>query len=86
MKGGHIYSFKGRLIFLALVTLVLFTTLMWTWERNPIIAMTLRSAQEWYHLPSGLYSSQEVLNDINHLCLLDAWYRFPEFETIYAVS
>ncbi|XP_027919954.1 protein trichome birefringence-like 14 [Vigna unguiculata] len=51
MKGGHIYSFKGRFIFLPLVTLVLFTTLMWTWERNPLIAMTLRSAQEWYNLP-----------------------------------
>jgi len=69
MKGGHIYSFKGRSIFLALVALVLFTTLIWTWERNPIIAMTLRSAQEWYYLPAGLYSSQEVHNNINHLCL-----------------
>lgn len=52
MKGGNGYSFRGKQISLALVGLVLFTTLMWTWERNPIIVMTLRSAQEWYHLPS----------------------------------
>lgn len=74
MKGGHIYSFKGRFIFLPLVTLVLFTTLMWTWERNPLIAMTLRSAQEWYNLPPGLYSSMKMHNNINHLCSLDSWY------------
>ncbi|KAK7399365.1 hypothetical protein VNO78_10547 [Psophocarpus tetragonolobus] len=52
MKGGYSYSFSWRQISLALVTLVIFTTLLWTWETNPIIVMTLRSAQEWYHLPS----------------------------------
>lgn len=68
MKGGNIYSFKGRPVSaaLALVVLVLFSTLLWTWETNPI-ATTFRSAQEWYHLPSGLYSSQKYVNDINHL-------------------
>lgn len=68
MKGGNIYSFKGRpvSVALALVVLVLFSTLLWTWETNPI-ATTFRSAQEWYHLPSGLYSSQKYVNDINHL-------------------
>ncbi|KAG5014345.1 hypothetical protein GLYMA_08G001100v4 [Glycine max] len=52
MKGGNSYSFRGRHISLALVILVILTMLLWTWERNPIIAMTLRSAQEWYRLPS----------------------------------
>lgn len=63
MKGGNIYSFRGRPISvaLALVVLVLFSTLLWTWETNPI-ATTFRSAQEWYHLPSGLYPSQKYLN------------------------
>ncbi|XP_061346854.1 protein trichome birefringence-like 14 [Gastrolobium bilobum] len=51
MKGGNNYTFRGRHISLALVGLVLFTTILWTWERNPI-ATTLRSAQEWYHIPS----------------------------------
>ncbi|XP_057419197.1 protein trichome birefringence-like 14 [Lotus japonicus] len=53
MKGGSHFSFRVRQISLALVALVLFTTLMWTWESNPIAA-TLRSAQEWYHIPSGI--------------------------------
>lgn len=35
----------------ALVAIVLFSTLLWTWETNPI-ASTLRSAHEWYHIPS----------------------------------
>ncbi|KAK7318437.1 hypothetical protein RJT34_03138 [Clitoria ternatea] len=51
MKGGDSYSFRGKHISLALVSLFLFSTLMWTWERNPI-ATTLRSAREWYHLSS----------------------------------
>ncbi|KAI5384164.1 protein trichome birefringence-like 14 isoform X1 [Lathyrus oleraceus] len=56
MKGGNIYSFKGRPVSaaLALVVLVLFSTLLWTWETNPI-ATTFRSAQEWYHLPSDFH-------------------------------
>ncbi|KAJ1405039.1 PMR5 N-terminal domain [Sesbania bispinosa] len=60
MKGGNSYSFRGKHVSLALVVLVLFTTLLWTWERNPI-AMTLRSAQEWYHMPSEF--PVEVPND-----------------------
>ncbi|XP_027340168.1 protein trichome birefringence-like 14 [Abrus precatorius] len=51
MKGGNSCSFRGRHISLALVALVLFPTLLWTWERNPL-ALTLRSAQEWYSMPS----------------------------------
>nr|KYP67866.1 hypothetical protein KK1_024221 [Cajanus cajan] len=51
MKGGNSYSFRGKHVSLALVAIVLFSALMWTWERNPI-ATTLRSAQEWYYLPS----------------------------------
>nr|XP_004503924.1 protein trichome birefringence-like 14 isoform X2 [Cicer arietinum] len=51
MKGGNIYSFRGRHVSVALVAVVLFSTLLWTWERNPF-SITLRSAQEWYHLPS----------------------------------
>lgn len=66
MKGGNIYSFRGRHVSVALVAVVLFSTLLWTWERNPF-SITLRSAQEWYHLPSGLYSSQKYIDDINHL-------------------
>ncbi|CAI8619152.1 unnamed protein product [Vicia faba] len=56
MKGGNIYSFRGRpvSVALALVVLVLFSTLLWTWETNPI-ANTFRSAQEWYHLPSDFH-------------------------------
>ncbi|RDX61874.1 Protein trichome birefringence-like 14, partial [Mucuna pruriens] len=63
MKGGNSYSFRGRHICLALVTLVLFTTLLWSWQRNPIIAMTLRSAQEWYRLPSE-FSAEAPIDSV----------------------
>ncbi|KAL1367543.1 protein trichome birefringence-like 14 isoform X1 [Arachis hypogaea] len=51
MKSGINYSFRGRPISLALAACFLFTILLWTWESNPIAA-TLRSAQEWYLMPS----------------------------------
>ncbi|CAJ2674301.1 unnamed protein product [Trifolium pratense] len=53
MKGGNICNFKGRhvSVAVALVALVIFSSLVWTSERNPF-ATTLRSAQEWYYLPT----------------------------------
>lgn len=54
----------------ALVAIVLFSTLLWTWETNPI-ASTLRSAHEWYHIPSGLYSFMQISCRFgNNLCFV----------------
>ncbi|KAI4351478.1 hypothetical protein L6164_005844 [Bauhinia variegata] len=52
MKGGPYYSLRGRNISICLVALILMTTLMWTWEKNPL-ATTFRSAKEWYQIPSS---------------------------------
>ncbi|KAK4264725.1 hypothetical protein QN277_025860 [Acacia crassicarpa] len=50
MKGGHAYGLRVWHIFVVLVSLVLMITLLWTWEQNPL-AITLHTAQEWYHKP-----------------------------------
>jgi hypothetical protein len=77
MKGGNICNFRGRhvSVAVALVALVIFSALVWTSERNPF-ATTLRSAQAWYHLPTGLYSTQKYINDINHLPLSSLCYIY----------
>jgi len=72
MKGGNGYIFRGRhvSVAVALVAIVLFSTLLWTWETNPITA-TLRSAHEWYHIPSGLYSFMQISCRFeNNLCFV----------------
>ncbi|KAE9610224.1 hypothetical protein Lal_00006133 [Lupinus albus] len=51
MKIGNWYNFRGIHVSLSLFVLVLFTTLLWIWEENPIAA-TLRSTQQRYHMPS----------------------------------
>ena len=56
MKGGHTYGLRGWHIFIVLVSIVLMTTLLWSWEINPL-AVTLRSAKDWYSKPlSGMSS------------------------------
>ncbi|KAF7840126.1 protein trichome birefringence-like 14 [Senna tora] len=52
MKGGYTYSLRGWHLSLALVSLLLVITVLWVWQANPI-AITLRSAQEWYNIPSS---------------------------------
>ncbi|XP_004502954.1 protein trichome birefringence-like 14 isoform X2 [Cicer arietinum] len=61
MKGGNSYSFKGVHLSLALVALFLFTTLLWLWEKNPMV-ITLQSAQDWYYLPSVPIDSIKAIN------------------------
>lgn len=61
------HGLRGWHFFVALVSLVLMTILLWTWENNPL-AITLDSAHEWYRKPlSGVLveAPNNSMGDLN---------------------